>query len=184
MPPSAALDHIIFVTTLPQIQRFRDAGFQVIPGGTHADGITANALIVLQDIYLELVYFVKPDSQHWWSDKRPGAWADFALIPLEKDGSTLFARDVVREDGSRVYRDLVEGGRRTEEGVDLRWKVTFVDAPKSQRGRLPFLCEDVTPRSNRVGCSVILSSLSSSGPGSITSRPSEWRSTDPQAGSS
>ncbi len=53
--------------------------------------------------------------------------------------------------GDEQYETPREGGRQTEsEGKrrDLRWRVTFPRSPP--RGRLPFMCEDVTPREWRV----------------------------------
>jgi len=49
-PSTRILDHIVHLTppgTLPQaVQQFRGLGFTVFEGGQHADGLTANALIV------------------------------------------------------------------------------------------------------------------------------------------
>lgn len=67
---SASLDHLIFhVEDLESAQtQWREYGLTVIEGGTHADGASANALIVLADgVYIELFAFLKSTPEHWWS---------------------------------------------------------------------------------------------------------------------
>src|SRR4028119_652971 len=68
---SLMLDHVvILVNDLAQaVIEYQHQGFTVVPGGTHADGLTHNALIVLNDgVYLELIAFVDPD------DLRDNIW--------------------------------------------------------------------------------------------------------------
>lgn len=52
------------------------------------------------------------------------------------------------------YEKPVQGGRKRDDGQDVKWKVTFPklesDGDKFQRGELPFFCHDITPRSLRV----------------------------------
>ena len=69
LPP--ALDHLILLVNDPHhassqrtssleraILTFTELGFQVVRGGTHADGLTSNALIVFSDgVYVELIQF-------------------------------------------------------------------------------------------------------------------------------
>ena len=55
---SIAFDHaIIFVEDLATASEdYRSLGFTVLPGGTHAGGLTRNALIAFQDgTYVELL---------------------------------------------------------------------------------------------------------------------------------
>ncbi|KAF4578410.1 hypothetical protein EYR36_000217 [Pleurotus pulmonarius] len=81
------IDHIVHLShpgALDEtISRFRELGFNVIPGGTHADGLTSNALVVIclpivstpqlftekvqifeDGTYLELLNFVKPAASY------------------------------------------------------------------------------------------------------------------------
>jgi hypothetical protein len=146
MSSPRVLDHIIHLSPtgkLPEaIAHFTSLGFTVLPGGTHADGLTANALVVLgSGVYFELIHFVKtpeetgpPDSperkareEHWWAGKEPG-WIDWALLGLPA------------ETAKEVYNEPRHGGRTREDGERLEWNVTF---PKSKypRGTVPFYCQ-------------------------------------------
>ena len=140
------LDHVvILVADLDAaIVDYAALGFNVQPGGTHADGATHNALIVFGDgSYLELIAFLKPESPHRW-----GAWArrghegfiDFALLP------DLVGR-VVEEARARglILEGPIDGGRLRPDGQRLQWQIAT--PPTAD---LPFLCGDVTPRALRV----------------------------------
>ena len=52
------------------------------------------------------------------------------------------------------YEKPVEGGRKRDDGQEVKWKVTFPQLgegeDKFQRGELPFFCHDITPRCLRV----------------------------------
>ena len=135
----------------------------VIPGGTHAGGLTYNALIVLPDgVYLELIAFVHADpppsrSHHRWGATSPG-WIDFAHLGLtaaddddEDDGTTsgVINGRAAKEGSGVAYLAEVNGGRETPQGRTIRWRVTAPEA-KHGIGRLPFFCGDVTPREWRV----------------------------------
>ncbi|KZT32737.1 hypothetical protein SISSUDRAFT_993798 [Sistotremastrum suecicum HHB10207 ss-3] len=59
------LDHIVFLsppgTLSSTIQKFTDLGFNVLKGGSHADNLTSNALIILSSkVYIELIAFDHP----------------------------------------------------------------------------------------------------------------------------
>lgn len=133
--------------------------YSVIPGGTHADGVTYNALVVLADgVYLELIAFVHPgtpDSSHRWGSARPGGWIDFAYLGLCSDVDRVINERAARDGSGVVYAKGVDGGRETpggEGGKDkktLLWRVTCPER-KHGVGRLPFFCADVTPREWRV----------------------------------
>ncbi|KAI0628764.1 glyoxalase-like domain-containing protein [Trametes polyzona] len=156
------LDHIVHLTppgTLDEsVAAFRALGFTVTPGGTHADGLTANALVVLADgVYLELLHFTRPtpsESTHPWAKKQPG-WIDYAFLGNAGKPSiaaTINARAAAEGSGVR-YAPEVRGGRTREDGKVLEW---LISAPEPQRdngdvrGRLPFFCGDLTPRAWRV----------------------------------
>ncbi|RXW21809.1 hypothetical protein EST38_g4039 [Candolleomyces aberdarensis] len=63
------IDHIVHLTppgTVEEVsEEFRKLGFTVLRGGTHADGLTANALVVLKEgTYIELISFTHPVSYY------------------------------------------------------------------------------------------------------------------------
>ncbi|KAF4614453.1 hypothetical protein D9613_003318 [Agrocybe pediades] len=162
------LDHIVHLTppgTVEQVSKqFSELGFHVLPGGTHADGLTANALVVFADgVYLELISFTHPASHypagsperkqrdnHTWAQKSPG-WIDYAFLGngshTESISATINERS--RKEGSGVvYNPEQDGGRTRPDGQILKW---LISGPQpEQRGILPFFCGDVTPRSLRV----------------------------------
>jgi hypothetical protein len=142
------LDHVVIaVRHLQQgIADYRDLGFTVIYGGKHASGTTHNALVCFKDgTYLELLALTgeKPSSgamdfSHLLQyDEGVVAYA-LASDDLETDALAL------REQGIDVG-DVNEGGRKREDGVELRWKTALIDGSMS-----PFLIQDITPRDLRV----------------------------------
>ena len=145
------LDHVvILVGDLDRAVRgYEELGFTVTPGGEHADGLTRNALVPFADgSYLELVAFVDPD------DPRDNVWGWRAFLPLGGGlidycaASDDLEADVRRlEEGGLGVDGPADGGRRLPDGTEIRWRVARI----RQDGRLlPFLIEDLTPRSTRV----------------------------------
>jgi catechol 2,3-dioxygenase-like lactoylglutathione lyase family enzyme len=145
------LDHVvILVGDLDRAVRgYEELGFTVTPGGEHADGLTRNALVPFADgSYLELVAFVDPE------DPRDNVWGWRAFLPLGGGlidycaASDDLEADVRRlEEGGLGVEDPTDGGRRLPDGTEIRWRVARI----RQDGRLlPFLIEDLTPRSLRV----------------------------------
>ena len=140
------LDHlVILVPDLDTaIADYRQLGFTVQPGGTHADGGTHNALVVFADgAYLELIAFLRPHPSHRWGGhaaRGHSGFVDFALLP-----SSVGA--VVADANSRglAYTGPFDGGRLRPDGEHLVWQMGLPPAPE-----LPFLCGDVTPRALRV----------------------------------
>lgn len=140
------LDHlVILVPDLDAaIADYRQLGFTVQPGGTHADGGTHNALVVFADgAYLELIAFLRPHPSHRWGGhaaRGHSGFVDFALLP-----SSVGA--VVADANSRglAYTGPFDGGRLRPDGEHLVWQMGLPPAPE-----LPFLCGDVTPRALRV----------------------------------
>ncbi len=145
------IDHlVILVRDLERASRdYRARGFNVVPGGEHADGLTHNALIPFQDGgYLELVAFLDP------KDPRDNIWGwrslagsgvgliDYCLASddLERDVENF------REQGLSVAGPD-EGGRRLPDGTGIRWRIARFEQPGKV---LPFLIEDLTDRSLRV----------------------------------
>jgi len=146
----AGLDHlVILVRDLEQATRdYERLGFAVTSGGEHADGLTRNALIPFHDgSYLELVAFLDPDDprDNVWGWRRFATTGGFVNHCLASDDLAAGAGRL-REAGFDV-EGLDDGGRRLPDGEEIRWRSASV----AQEGRvLPFLIEDLTPRTRRV----------------------------------
>ncbi|KAF2449158.1 hypothetical protein P171DRAFT_351628 [Karstenula rhodostoma CBS 690.94] len=151
--PKNALDHLILflpadpATNLPKVPSFISDNFTLTPGGTHADGLTSNTLLLLPDgAYIELISFLPSAapsslSTHWWSHHAttPG-WADWCL-------TNALAPSTFHPLVQATHSEPRHGGRKRADGVDVKWAVTF---PRGPRGKTPFFCHDVTPREVRV----------------------------------
>lgn len=143
---SLSLDHlVVLVHDLEQaIADYAALGFTVQRGGTHADGVTHNALVGFADgSYLELISFLKPPLQHRWAAAAIAGhkgFVDYALLPPEVASVVTAARA-----RGLVYAGPVEGGRVRPDGARLAWQIGTPPSPD-----LPFLCGDVTPRAQRV----------------------------------
>ncbi|TFK81920.1 hypothetical protein K466DRAFT_590928 [Polyporus arcularius HHB13444] len=157
-PSTKILDHIPHLTPPGTLQAsadaFRKLGFTVIPGGTHAGGATANALVVFADgTYLELIHFVRPpapDDPNPWARKQPG-WIDYAFLGTGGEPSiadAINARAEKEGTSDTVHYAESKGGRRREDGKVLEWVIS--STAEGLRGALPFFCGDVTPREWRV----------------------------------
>ncbi|EIW85580.1 hypothetical protein CONPUDRAFT_48792 [Coniophora puteana RWD-64-598 SS2] len=162
-PSTKILDHIIHLSppdTVAQVsEEFKRLGFQVIPGGTHADGLTANALVLLQDgVYIELISFLKPAkdyppvsdrNKHQWAGKNDG-WIDYAFLGSTSASIAEIINQRAKDSDTDVaYLPEVHGGRTRSDGETLKWAITAPEA-RLGRGSLPFYCADVTPRKLRV----------------------------------
>ncbi len=144
----ARLDHVVIVVrALDQaIADFQAMGFTTTPGGVHADGLTANALVPFADgTYLELIAFRAPDvpQAHRWYP-RLAAGEGFADAAIVVDNLSEAAEDWRRR-GLRGTGP-VDGGRQRLDGQELRWRTFFFDRDQG----LPFAIEDVTARASRV----------------------------------
>jgi hypothetical protein len=157
---SQSLDHLILFlpvdpsTSLPKVPPFFEKNFTLTPGGTHADGLTSNTLILLADgCYIELISFVDPKkdvSSHWWaSGLQNMGWMDWCLTNASSPKESWEA--IGGKDGS--HGEPIEGGRKRADGVDVKWAVTFPKGEhggQASRGRVPFFCHDITERQVRV----------------------------------
>ncbi|KAL1741365.1 glyoxalase-like domain-containing protein [Schizophyllum fasciatum] len=167
--PTNTLDHIVHLA--PNVKDATESltklGFNVLPGGTHADGLTENALIAFPDgTYIELISFTHaPDyyppgtperaarDAHRWA-RRPPGWADYgflgngALAPPDRVSDLVNARAAARG-APAPYAAEVPGGRTRPDGVRLEWAITAGRDP-ALLGLLPFFCGDVTDRGLRV----------------------------------
>jgi hypothetical protein len=167
---TSTLDHIVHLTppgSLDEVtHQFRELGFNVLPGGVHAGGLTENALVVFEDgVYLELISFTHPRSHYPvdspegsqrdknpWSSKPPG-WIDFAFLGNGSHDQSVSRTINERaqkdgDSGGDLYEPEQDGGRTRTDGEILKW---LISGPVgARRGTLPFFCGDVTPRHLRV----------------------------------
>jgi hypothetical protein len=144
------LDHlVILVSDLDQAaQDYEGLGFAVTPGGTHADGLTRNALVPFRDgTYLELVSFLDPE------DPRDNVWgwrpfaASGGLIDFCASSEDLKRTSRNLRDAGLTVDGPDEGGRTLPDGREIQWLTSRV----RQSGRvLPFLIQDLTDRGQRV----------------------------------
>lgn len=145
------LDHLVILVPdlLAAVADYQQLGFTVTPGGTHADGLTHNALIAFADgTYIELIAFVDP------ADTRDNVWGwrkhmrhNGGLIDYCMAADNLAASVTTFRTNGLNISDPAAGGRQRPDGTALQWR----SAHFWQAGReLPFLIEDVTPRSLRV----------------------------------
>ena len=140
------LDHlVILVQDLEAaIADYGALGFTVQRGGTHADGVTHNALVGFADgSYLELIAFLQPQARHRWAAhaaRGHRGFIDFALLPSS-------VAEVVAGARARglAYEGPLDGGRVRPDGERLAWQIGSPPTPD-----LPFLCGDITPRALRV----------------------------------
>lgn len=143
------IDHVVIVTRdlATAIADYRGLGFTVVPGGQHPVG-TENALIALLDgAYIELIAFRSPDTpqpHRWWRPlQRGGGLVDFCAA------TDAFVDDVTALRAAGVdFEPPRAQGRTRPDGYVLRW--TFASPRGEQRGVVPFLIMDETPRRERV----------------------------------
>ena len=159
-----SLDHaVIFVEDLSEATTdFEQVGFRITPGGTHAGGLTKNALIPLADgTYLELLAFNIPDTHRDLSHSEAlktiagTTPMDHRFLPRGAEGEgfrdlalgTVGLGEVVGN--ARATGLEIEGpfpGRRVRpDGTEVAWLLGFPRDPE-----LPFLIEDTTNRDLRV----------------------------------
>ncbi|KAI1266496.1 glyoxalase-like domain-containing protein [Xylariaceae sp. FL1019] len=151
----AYLDHVVVLIpydTLINPPAWITDNFTLSPGGRHADNRTENKLVFFQDgTYLEFIAFINDDAEkrkgHWW-DREYGV-VDFALTtkPDEPLDHEALKKRMADSGTGITYGEPQAGGRATD-GKEIKWQVTFPEG--TERGTVPFWCEDVTPREWRV----------------------------------
>lgn len=149
MPSS--IDHLVIISDEldTAMTNARKAGFTVVPGGTHGDGNTHNALIGFADgAYIELIAPTEQGrtAEHRWFTRlrNGGGLVDFCLL-----GDDL-AREIaaIRERGVE-YPEPFDMARKTPDGTRIAWKLSTPPGRVGERG-WPFMIEDTTPRTIRV----------------------------------
>jgi hypothetical protein len=149
MPSS--IDHIVIISDDLEtaIANARSAGFTVVPGGTHGDGNTHNALIGFADgAYIELIAPTEQGktAEHRWFERlrKGGGLVDYCL--LGKDLTSEIAS--VRERGIE-YPEPFDMERAKPDGTRIAWKLSTPPGKVGEHG-WPFMIEDTTPRDLRV----------------------------------
>ncbi|KAE8136336.1 glyoxalase-like domain-containing protein [Aspergillus pseudotamarii] len=156
------LDHIVILIPHDDLLTLSDRlqpYFVIAPGGTHADGLTSNKLILLPDgVYIEFIAFAKdadPEQRrkHRWGNLKENTIIDWALtLPSESDFAAVQQR-VLDSRAGFSYQDPIPGGRKREDGVTLEWAISAARDAQGNAiipGHLPFWCLDRTPRPLRV----------------------------------
>lgn len=164
------VDHAVIVVDdlNTAMEHFREAGFNVVPGGRHADGFDHNALIPFNDgSYIEL--YSPMDNSTFSSIRSLLESGKFDNYTLDIDamqkrfllhiaygpGLADFAISAPSLDLEEIVRQAAALGlsmtgpipmsRVRLDGAKVEW---MVDVPTGSM--LPFLIEDITPRSLRV----------------------------------
>lgn len=144
-------DHFVIISANlnTAIKNAQEAGFTVVPGGTHGDGRTHNALIAFADgSYIELIAPTSPtpEGDHRWFPRlrAGGGLVDFCLLGKQLQEETA----AIRERGLE-YPEPHPMGRNRPDGQRVDWLLSVPPGPVGQTG-WPFLIEDITPRELRV----------------------------------
>lgn len=149
MPSS--IDHIVIISDDLDIaiENARTAGFTVVPGGTHGDGNTHNALIGFEDgTYIELIAPTPQgtSAEHRWFNRLRdgGGLVDYCLLgdDLASEIANVRSRGI-------DYPEPFDMERQTPDGTRLAWKLSTPPGAVGENG-WPFMIEDTTPRSLRV----------------------------------
>lgn len=145
---SLHLDHaVIAVNDLEQaIHDYHSLGFTVMPGGTHANRATHNALITFANgTYLELLTAT--------GEAPVAGMIDFGTLLRHGEGLVGYAlrSDTLEADADRLRSngfsvgEIIPGERRRQDGTLVQWKLALLDD-----GFAPFLIQDVTPQDWRI----------------------------------
>ena len=150
------IDHVMIC--VPDLQRgmekYRRMGFNIHAGGVHTGKGTHNAIAFNQDDYIELLAIRDPAEHRAAAAGLGSTHADLARFIAAGGGiryvilqSDDLAADVaaMRSRGVDVS-DVMEGGRRTPAGQELRWKAAVL----GPRNPLPvFFIQHLTPIAER-----------------------------------
>jgi catechol 2,3-dioxygenase-like lactoylglutathione lyase family enzyme len=130
------IDHVVICVSDLQrgIETYTRLGFNIYPGGVHPGRGTHNAISVNQGDYLELLG-VRDPAEYRAATSGPGSPGGGLIDFIAAGGGLRYvvvasddlAADVaaMRSRGVDVS-DGVDGSRRTESGVELRWKVAVL----------------------------------------------------------
>ena len=145
------IDHVmICVPDLAKgIEAYTRLGFTVYPGGSHTGRPTHNAIAFHDEDYLEILSIrdrsaVAPGSPDAGLAEYLDQGGGFRIVALQSDD---LAADVAAMRGRGVdVGEIRDGGRRTLEGQELRWRAAFL----GPRDALPiFFIQHLTPLAER-----------------------------------
>jgi catechol 2,3-dioxygenase-like lactoylglutathione lyase family enzyme len=142
------IDHVmICVPDLARsLEAYRRIGFAIHPGGVHASGGTENAIAFLQDDYLELLGVREGRSHEASAGLREFLAGGGGLRYLCVQSDDLTADVAAMRTRGVEVTDPADGGRRTPEGRELRWRAAALGA----RNPLPiFFIQHLTPLAER-----------------------------------
>lgn len=146
-----AIDHLVIISDDldTAVRNARKAGFTVVPGGTHGDGNTHNALIGFRDgSYIELIAPTEQGkgAKHRWFGRldKGGGLVDFCLLGSDLAEETR----AIRERGID-YPEPFDMAREKPDGKRIAWRLSTPPGDVGESG-WPFIIEDTTPRDLRV----------------------------------
>jgi len=172
-PCAIAFDHaVLAVRHLVTAKRnFQRLGFVVLAGGSHAGGLTHNALIPLtESSYLELLAPAKPGLGPLLRfSRRLGLLPP--LLASKSPFARYFARHLAAEEGlvdfalhcpdlqttlHRAHRAGLHfdgpypGARTKPNGQKVAWQLALPHPNMASMAKIPFLIQDETPRERRI----------------------------------
>lgn len=135
-----AIDHAIIAVTDPEAwatQLRERTGLAAVPGGRHEGTGTGNWIVPLGDSYLELMTVVDHDEAE---ASELGQW----VLDQTRNGDRLAAvclrTDAIDELAAQLGRTPEAMSRRTDDGIELRWRLVGLDAALSDE-QLPVFIE-------------------------------------------
>lgn len=115
------------------MEQYRKLGFNMFAGGAHPGKGTHNAIALNEEDYLELLAIRDPAEQR--ASARPGTYQQGLERFIAEGGGIRYvilqsdnlAADVAAMRGRGVdVSDVMDGGRRTPAGMELRWKTAVL----------------------------------------------------------
>jgi hypothetical protein len=147
---ATGIDHVVIaVNDLDRtVADFTTAGFNVVPGGVHANNETHNALVAFSDgSYFELIAWLDPATAGrttWRQRLEEGeGFVDFALRSADLHDEVKR----LREEGLDTP-DPAPGGRTRPDGQRVEWLNLRFD--EAAHPWLPFYCHSTNDRNLRV----------------------------------
>ena len=145
------IDHVLIaVESLDgALEAYKQLGFEAFYGGEHPNHGTHNALVPISGgFYLELIAVKNAElAKQFPHTKRilgaleqSNRYIQWALDTPNLDTELI----ELRGQGLKID-DPIPGARKRSDGVDVAWKTAHFTDP-----RLPFLIEDLTPRTTRI----------------------------------
>ncbi|PIC99714.1 VOC family protein [Sporosarcina sp. P29] len=153
------LDHIVYFTqndVQSIVKEQRAKGKRTVAGGQHEDWGTANALLYVDNAYIEWLTVEDEDKArvaaahlpliaHYFHDQQYGdGWANvcFSVEDMEQ------WKDELDNKGFTTTK-ILNASRKTENGELLRWKMLFIEQTVSNELPYPFFIEWEEPEAQR-----------------------------------